>query len=271
MTAFVRIATAEGDPSFARVDGDRLHLLRGAPWADPTEAGGLVSFAGARLLSPVSPTKIIGIGSNYPARAAVPGCEVPSGPLLFLKPPSALVGPGAPIVLPPDSTGVEHEAELGVIVGVRCRGVPADRALEFVFGYTCINDVTARDLQREDGQWTRAKSFDSFCPAGPLVVTGLDPRALRVCCRVNDAVRQEGNTRDMLFTVAHLLSFASRVMTLEPGDLITTGTPSGVGPLSPGDVVEVEIEGIGVLRNPVVARMRPPSDGRLAAGDRTPR
>jgi 2-keto-4-pentenoate hydratase/2-oxohepta-3-ene-1,7-dioic acid hydratase in catechol pathway len=202
------------------------------------------------------PGKIVCVGRNYVAHARELGNEVPERPLLFLKPPSALIGDGETIVLPSASTQVEHEGEIGVVVGrvLRKAGVAAARAA--VGGVTCVNDVTARDLQKTDGQWTRAKGFDTFCPAGPVVWASpadFDLRRLRVLCRVNGAVRQEGAAAEMAFDIPALLSYISSVMTLEPGDLVATGTPAGVGPLRPGDVVEVEIPGVGVLRNPVEA------------------
>jgi 2-keto-4-pentenoate hydratase/2-oxohepta-3-ene-1,7-dioic acid hydratase in catechol pathway len=175
------------------------------------------------------------------------GAEVPKVPLLFLKPPSALLAPGGTVLLPPESERVEHEAELGVVIGRGGRRIDLERAMEHVFAYTAVGDITARDLQRSDGQWSRAKGFDTFCPVGPDLVSGLDPSALRVVGRVNGDVRQDGNTRDMMFGVAKLVSHLSQAMTLEPGDLIATGTPSGVGPLVDGDRFEVEVEGVGVL------------------------
>lgn len=254
MTTFARIDRGEGRAAFARLDGDRLRLLAGAPWERAPETGEDVPLAGARLLAPVTPTKIVCVGRNYRAHAAELGNDVPAEPLLFFKPPSSIVAADEGIELPEESCRVDHEAELGVIIGARCRRVSEERALDFVFGYTCVDDVTARDLQKKDGQWTRAKGFDTFCPTGPLLVTGIDPNALAVRCRVNGEIRQDGNTRDMIFSLARLIAYISGVMTLEPGDLIATGTPHGVGPLVAGDVVEVEVEGVGTLRNPVRAR-----------------
>src|SRR5690349_820644 len=173
---------------------------------------------------------------------------------MFLKPPAALIGKGQPIERPGGYDRVDYEGELGVVIGKRARRVPRDRALEFVAGYTCVNDVTVRDLQKKDGQWARAKGFDSFCPVGPRVVPGLDPSNLKITTRVNGVVKQDSTTVDMVFDVPALIAFVSEYYTLEEGDLITTGTPQGVGNLAVGDVVEVEIEGIGVLRNPVIAR-----------------
>ena len=202
----------------------------------------------------VTPTKIVCIGRNYAAHAKELGNELPAEPLIFLKPPSALLPPGAAIVLPPQSRRVEHEGEIGVVIGRRARDVPEAEALGHVAGYTCVNDVTARDLQRSDGQWTRAKGFDTFCPVGPTVATGLDWRKLEVICRVNGTVRQHGHANDMIFGIPRLVSYVSGIMTLEPGDVIATGTPEGVGPLAPGDMVEVEIPGIGLLANPVTGK-----------------
>lgn len=205
-----------------------------------------------RLLAPVRPSKVVCVGRNYRDHAAELGNPMPEEPLLFLKPPSAVVGPGEFIELPKDSTRVEHEGELAVVIGRRAKNLSeGDDPLDCVFGYTCLNDVTARDLQRKDVQFTRGKSFDSFCPVGPAIATGLDPLDLLVETRVNGEVRQSARTSVMAFPVPHLIRYVSRVMTLEPGDLIATGTPAGVGPLREGDVVEVEVEGIGVLSNPV--------------------
>jgi 2-keto-4-pentenoate hydratase/2-oxohepta-3-ene-1,7-dioic acid hydratase in catechol pathway len=202
----------------------------------------------------VSPTKIVGIGVNYRAHAAEMGKPLPAEPLMFLKPPSAVIGDGDPIQRPAGFARVDHEAELGVVIGTRAQRVPKDRALEVVAGYTCVNDVSVRELQQRDGQWARAKGFDSFCPIGPRVVAGLDPSNLRIMARVNGEVRQDSTTADLIFDVPTLIAFVSEYMTLEPGDVISTGTPAGVGNLAVGDVCEIEIEGIGILRNPVVAR-----------------
>jgi 2-keto-4-pentenoate hydratase/2-oxohepta-3-ene-1,7-dioic acid hydratase in catechol pathway len=251
MTTFARIQSRAGHAAFARLDEKTLTLLDGAPWENPHDTDEKVALADAKLLAPVTPTKIVCVGRNYRAHAAELGNDVPPEPLLFFKPPSSIVGPEDTIELPSASSHVDHEAELGVVIGSRCRNVSVDRALDHVFGYTCVNDVSARDLQKKDGQWARAKGFDSFCPVGPLVVTDLDPTNRGIRCRVSDASRQDGNTRDMIFSVRHVIAYISAIMTLEPGDLIATGTPHGVGPLAHGDVVEVEIDGIGVLRNPV--------------------
>ena len=199
----------------------------------------------------VRPSKIVCVGRNYVAHAKELGNEVPAVPMLFFKPPSALVGPGDPIVLPGTSRQVEYEAEIGVVIGSRMRGATAVEAERGIGGFVCVNDVTCRDLQKTDGQWGRAKGYDSFCPVGPAVRSGLDWRTLEVIGRVNGHERQRAPAADMHFSIPELLSFISGIMTLEPGDLIATGTPAGVGPLRDGDVVEVEIPGVGILSNPV--------------------
>ena len=209
-------------------------------------------------MSVARPGKIIGIGRNYREHAAELGNTVPAQPLLFFKPSTAVIGDGAAIVLPPESRQVEFEGEIGVVIGRPLRRATDSEARAGIAGITCVNDVTARDLQRTEEQWARAKGFDTFCPLGPRVAP-VDPRRfddLEVFCRVNDTERQHGRARDMVFSILALVSVVSHVMTLEPGDLIATGTPAGVGPLAPGDVVEVEIPGVGVLRNPVVREAR---------------
>ncbi len=200
---------------------------------------------------PVNPSKIIGIGRNYVAHAQELGNPMPPVPIVFFKPPTALIGDGDAIRLPSVSQRVEFEAEIGVVIGRRLRNVDAAEAERGIGGYTCVNDVTCRDLQQVDGQWGRAKGFDTFCPVGPRVAEGLDWRNLEIVCRVNGAERQRGRATEMHFPIPDLVAFLSGVMTLEPGDLIATGTPAGTAPLSDGDVVEVEISGVGILRNPV--------------------
>jgi len=238
---------------YGLVERHRVYALEDDPfgaWSTGAEIGAL---ADVELLAPCAPTKIVCIGRNFPAHAQEHNAPVPTEPLIFLKPPSAVIGPEQPIILPPQSQQVEHEAELAVVIGRRCRHVPEETALEAVLGYTCGNDVTARDLQRTDGQWSRAKGFDTFCPLGPWIIAPFDPTDMAITCRVNGRMRQFGLTRDMVFPIPRLIAYISAVMTLEPGDVILTGTPSGVGPLRPGDICEVEVEGIGVLRNPVAA------------------
>ncbi len=202
-------------------------------------------------MMPVHPTKIIGIGRNYVEHARELGNEMPEVPIIFFKPPSALIGTGETIHLPDVSTRVEFEAEIGVVIGKRVRHADAAAAERAIGGYVCVNDVTCRDLQKKDGQWGRAKGFDSFCPVGPRMVSGLDWRNLELVCRVNGVQRQRARATDMHFSIPELVSFLSGVMTLEPGDLIATGTPAGTAPLQDGDVVEVEIPGVGILSNPV--------------------
>ena len=206
-------------------------------------------------LFPSLPSKIVCVGRNYAEHAKELGNEVPKEPLLFLKAPSAVIGHGEPIVIPELSHQVEHEGELAVIIGRTCSKLSdVEDPLAYVHGFTCLNDVTARDLQKKDVQFTRAKSFDTFCPIGPTVVLDLDVRDLQVITRVNGEVRQEGRTSQMVFTVEFLIRYISNMMTLQPGDVIATGTPSGVSKMEAGDVCEVELEGIGVLRNPVRSR-----------------
>lgn len=200
---------------------------------------------------PVRPSKIVCVGRNYVAHARELGNEVPQVPMLFLKPPSAIIGPGEAIILPDTSRQVEYEAEIGVVIGSRLRGGDEAAAERAIGGFVCVNDVTCRDLQKTDGQWGRAKGYDTFCPVGPEVRTGLDWRTLEVIGRVNGRERQRAPATDMHFSIPVLVAFISGIMTLEPGDLIATGTPAGVGPLQDGDTVEVEIPGVGILSNPV--------------------
>ncbi|HEX6045849.1 MAG TPA: fumarylacetoacetate hydrolase family protein [Pyrinomonadaceae bacterium] len=208
-----------------------------------------------KLLAPVNPSKVVCVGRNYREHAAELGNKMPDEPLLFLKAPSAVIGPMDRIELPQVSQQVEHEGELGVVIGRTARNVSeSEDALSYVFGYTCVNDVTARDLQRKDVQFTRAKSFDTFCPVGPWIVTELDPTKVSVTTRLNGEVKQQGNTADMAFGVTFLIRYISAIMTLYPGDLIATGTPAGVSRMKHGDVVEVEVSGIGILKNQVYDR-----------------
>jgi 2-keto-4-pentenoate hydratase/2-oxohepta-3-ene-1,7-dioic acid hydratase in catechol pathway len=205
-----------------------------------------------KLLPPVVPSKIICIGRNYASHAAEHKVDVPEIPLIFLKPTSSLIGNNDKIILPPQSKQVEHEAELAVVIGKSGRWIDPENAEDFIFGYTIANDVTARDLQRMDGQWTRGKGFDTFCPIGPCIETDFEPSDSLITCRVNQQIRQMSSTRDMVFPIDKLIAFISSVMTLEPGDLILTGTPAGVGQLKAQDTIQIEIEGIGILENSVV-------------------
>jgi len=200
----------------------------------------------------ISPSKIVCVGRNYLEHARELGNEIPERPLLFFKPPSAIIRDGESILLPDATQQVEYEAEIAVVIGERARRVPANRAMDHIVGYAPLNDVTARDLQKIDGQWARAKGFDTFCPVGAMMpASGIDPAALEIVCRVNGQVRQQGNSSEMAFPIPVLIEYITSIMTLEPGDLIATGTPAGVGRLHAGDVVEVEVVGVGILTNPV--------------------
>jgi 2-keto-4-pentenoate hydratase/2-oxohepta-3-ene-1,7-dioic acid hydratase in catechol pathway len=249
----VRIDSNVDDITYGVVEAEGIRLYRGSPFVawEPTET--VVAWDEARLLSPVIPTKVVAVGKNYADHAAEMGGDVPTSPVLFMKPPTSVIGPLQPIRIPAQATEVHHEAELAVVIGNVTKNVRPGDMGKHILGYTAANDVTARDLQRADGQWTRAKGFDTFCPLGPAIDTDVDPlEGLSVISRVNGEIRQSGTTADLVFGVAHLVSFISTIMTLLPGDVILTGTPAGVGPIVPGDKVEVEIEGIGILMNPVV-------------------
>lgn len=241
-------------PLYGLLEGDQIREISGSPWAPWSQGARTWPITDVRFLAPVEPTKIVCVGRNYAAHAAELGNELPKEPLIFLKPPSAIIAPGEPVVLPPQSQRVEHEGELALIIGRLCSHLKeSDDALSYLLGYSCLNDVTARDLQKSDVQFTRAKGFDTFCPVGPHVETQLNPSDVLVETRVNGALRQSGRTSLMVYPVAFLVRWISNVMTLYPGDLIATGTPAGVGPLLAGDVVEVSVDGVGVLRNPVQA------------------
>jgi len=234
-------------------DGDLFRLVLGdsltGNWNLSDET---VPLDQARLLPPVTPTKIIAVGLNYRNHAAEMNMAIPQEPVIFLKPLTALSTSGAAIELPPSSRQVEYEGELVLVIGRQGKNIPEAQALDWLLGYTLANDVTARDLQKRDGQWTRAKGFDGFCPLGPCLASGLDPAHLELRTRVNGEVRQTGKTSDFIFSIPHIIAFVSSVMTLLPGDVILTGTPPGVGPLTPGDCVQVECDDIGVLENTVI-------------------
>jgi len=234
---------------YGTLEGDEVRVLSGLPSPEPEFTGEVVPLTKGRLLAPCEPTKIIALGLNYRDHARELGMKLPEEPLLFLKPPSAVIGPEEKIILPPQSQRVDYEAELAVVIGRRAKDVSPEKALDYVLGYTCFNDVTARDLQQKDGQWTRAKGFDTFAPFGPWIETDLDPSDLRVEAYLNGKCRQSSSTRELVFPVPEIVSYVSRVMTLLPGDVIATGTPPGIGPLKPGDVIEIRVEGIGTLRN----------------------
>ena len=222
---------------------------------DITLTGSRFALAEVRVLAPILPSKVVCVGKNYADHVREMGGEQPAEPVIFLKPSTAVCGPGDPITRPAELSGrVDYEGELAVVIGRLCREVPAERAAEVIFGYTCANDVTARDLQARDGQWTRAKGFDTFCPLGPWIETGVDPADLALTTRLNGEVRQDSRTSLLLHDVPALVSYVSQVMTLLPGDVLLTGTPAGVGPMDKGDEVSVTIEGIGTLSNPVTDR-----------------
>lgn len=242
----------EQDVSYGIVDGQVVRQIAGTPFpsgSDVEVTGREHDIDEVDILAPVLPTKIVAVAKNYADHAEEMGTEVPAEPMIFLKPSTSVIGPEGIIALPAQSENVEHEAELAVVIGRLCKDVPEHRVGEVILGYTCANDITARDLQARDGQWGRAKGFDTFCPLGPWIVTDLDPDELVIECEVNEQVRQDGSTADMVRTVPELVAWISRVMTLVPGDVILTGTPAGVGPLRNGDTVTVTIEGIGTLDN----------------------
>lgn len=247
----VRFQIQNEDAQLGWVFEDRIGPIEGSIFGMFQRKEALYPIESVRLLPPVQPSKIICVGRNYVAHAKEHQSEVPELPLLFLKPPSSLIGAEEAILLPPQSQQVEHEAELAVVIGKRGRWIEPENTSQHILGYTIANDVTARDLQRRDGQWTRSKGFDTFCPLGPWIETDFDPSDALITCRVNGQIRQMASTRDMVFNVRQIVAFASSVMTLEPGDVLLSGTPAGVGILLPGDIVEVSIEGIGTLRNPV--------------------
>ncbi|MGB8474658.1 MAG: fumarylacetoacetate hydrolase family protein [Candidatus Acidiferrum sp.] len=254
---FQVLASSAAQPAsslYGLLEGNLIHEISGPPWASWSQTSRAWPVAEVRLLAPVDPGKIVGVGRNYAAHAAELGNELPKEPLIFLKPPSSIIGPGDPIVLTPQSQRVEHEGELALVVGRRCSHLKdSDDALAYLLGYSCLNDVSARDLQKSDVQFTRAKGFDTFCPVGPHIETDLDPSDLLVETRVNGVLRQSASTSLLIYSVAFLVRWISQVMTLNPGDVIATGTPAGVGPLVAGDSVEVSVAGVGVLRNPVHA------------------
>jgi len=243
VTAYLRYAGPDGAPR----DG----ILEGT---DVVAGGSRIALASVKLLAPCAPTKIVCVGRNYADHAKELGSTPPAEPLLFFKPPSAVIGPGDDIVYPRQSERVDYEGELAAVIGRRCRDVSPENARDFVRGFTVFNDVTARDLQRTDDQWARAKGFDTFASIGPCIVDDVDPSKLRIRTTLNGEVKQDAPTSLMLVDVWSLIAFASAAFTLEPGDVLATGTPSGVGPMRPGDVVSVEIDGIGKLTNRVVSR-----------------
>lgn len=242
----------EGD-RYGVLRGTRLLPIRGSPYSTYTVEKSGIPISEAELLPPVCPTKIVAVGLNYLDHAKERNRPLPKEPLLFLKPPSAVIGPGSEIAYPSMAGRLDYEGELAVVLKKKTRGLDNEEdVLPFILGYTCFNDVTARDLQERDVQFTRAKSFDTFAAVGPCIATDLDPSSIRLKTFLNGKLRQSGNTKNLIFPIPFLIRFVSQIMTLEPGDIITTGTPSGIGPMFPGDRVDIQIEGIGILSNAVV-------------------
>lgn len=254
-----RIASPDG-VAFVSIEGEdgseTAHEIAEHPFGTPTFTGRQWPLADVRLLAPILASKVVAMGKNYAAHAAEMGSAPPESPVIFIKPNTSIIGPGLPIQLPPSASEVHHEGELAIVIGRPCKDVPASRAAEVILGYTIGNDVSARDHQRADGQWTRAKGHDTFCPLGPWIVTDLDPSDLAIRTEVNGEVRQSSRTSLLLHDVGAIVEWVSAVMTLLPGDVILTGTPEGVGPIVDGDTVSVTIEGIGTLSNPVVRKAK---------------
>lgn len=249
----LRFSTPTLSPRYGWLFEDQIGEIDGDPFGAYRRLDPDIPVESVKLLPPVLPSKIICVGRNYAAHAKEHDAEVGEIPVIFLKPPSSLIGPGDPIILPPQSKQVQHEAELAAVIGKRGRWIDAENAMDHVYGVTIANDVTARDLQRGDTTWTRGKGFDTFCPLGPWIDTDLDPADVIITCHVDEQMRQMTSTRDMVFTIPQLVVFISSVMTLQPGDLILTGTPAGVGDLTDGATVSINIEGLGTLSNPVKA------------------
>lgn len=250
---FLRFRAPDKKIYYGWLKDDEVGLIEGDLFSEYRRLETSFPLRSVKILEPVLPSKIICLGRNYPSHAQEQAVEVPEVPMLFMKAPSAILPDGGKIILPPQSHQVEQEAELVIVMGKRGRWIAAEEAEKYILGYTLGNDVTARDLQERDGQWTRAKGFDTFCPIGPYIETDLDAADTLITCRVNSELRQMSSTKEMVFTIPQIVAFVSSVMTLEPGDLIFTGTPSGVGVLEDGDSVEITIEGIGQLRNTVEA------------------
>jgi 2-keto-4-pentenoate hydratase/2-oxohepta-3-ene-1,7-dioic acid hydratase in catechol pathway len=247
-----RLQDAWFAPTWGILEEGRIFPLGQAPYLGIQVSGAARSLESVKLVAPATPSKLVCVGRNYAEHAAELGNEVPPEPLIFLKPPTTVIGPDEPVVYPAISQKVDHEGELALMIGTRCRNLSEEQAASVIYGYTVANDVTARDLQRADGQWTRGKGFDTFAPIGPWIDTDFDPANKAVRCLVNGDVRQDGNTALLIYSIARVLAHVTRFMTLEAGDLILTGTPAGVGGVQPGDVMTVEVEGLGELRNPVI-------------------
>lgn len=241
----------EGKPEYCIVENNKVRVVTGNIFGSWQTSSRTMDLEHAEFLSPVNPSKIVAVGLNYRDHAQEMNEELPEEPLIFLKPPSAVIGPGEPIILPRGVGRVDYEAELAIVIGKMGKRIPLEDARHYILGYTCLNDVTARELQSRDGQWTRAKSFDTFCPLGPWIATEFRPDSQKIELFLNGELKQQSNTNQLIFNAYQLVSHISSIMTLLPGDVIATGTPSGVGPLAAGDIVEVSIEGLGILDNPV--------------------
>jgi 2-keto-4-pentenoate hydratase/2-oxohepta-3-ene-1,7-dioic acid hydratase in catechol pathway len=252
----IRYQAKKEPAQYGWVSNDRVGRIDGSPFGEFQRLEASLPFDSVQLHAPVVPGKIICVGRNYSEHIKEQKAEISETPLLFLKPPSSVIGPMHTIVLPPQSQQVDHEAELVVVIGKRGRWIQPSEAFSYIYGYTIGNDVTARDLQRRDGQWTRSKGFDTFCPLGPWIETEFDPTDAMITCHVNGELRQMASTHDMIFHVDQIIAFVSSIMTLEPGDVIMSGTPAGISPLHPGDVVEVSIDGLGKLQNPVAMELQ---------------
>jgi 2-keto-4-pentenoate hydratase/2-oxohepta-3-ene-1,7-dioic acid hydratase in catechol pathway len=241
---------ANGVARWGTLDGNEITELTGSPFGEHRPSGAKYALDKVSLLPAVTPSKIVCVGRNYVDHAKELAHDVPTKPLIFMKPPSSLLAPGGTVYYPPDVTRLDYEGEIGIVIGKRIRHLGAEEsALPYILGFTCVNDVTGRDLQEKDGQWTRAKGFDTFCPVGPVIATGLDPANLSVQTTLNGEPRQKGHVSQLIFSFDVVLRYISRFMTLEAGDLIATGTPAGVGPMKVGDIVEVTVDGVGTLRN----------------------
>jgi 2-keto-4-pentenoate hydratase/2-oxohepta-3-ene-1,7-dioic acid hydratase in catechol pathway len=251
----IRYSIKEEPAQYGWINQSFVGNILGSPFGEFQRSEANIPLDSVKLLAPIIPGKIICVGRNYAEHIKETSAEVPTTPLLFLKPSSAVIGPDQTIYLPPQSEQVDHEAELAIVIGKRGRWIQPSDAARHIFGYTVANDITARDLQRKDGQWTRSKGFDTFCPLGPWVETEINPADTLISCRVNGVLRQMASTRDMIFHTDQLIAYISSIMTLDAGDVILTGTPAGISPLHPNDVVEVTIDGIGTLRNFVAAEI----------------
>jgi 2-keto-4-pentenoate hydratase/2-oxohepta-3-ene-1,7-dioic acid hydratase in catechol pathway len=254
MTRLYRAEQADGGSQYVAERDGQWHVVTSDIFAGKIVEGAEFNPEGAKFLAPVSPSKIVCVGLNYRDHALEQGKPLPPEPLLFIKPSTSVIGPGAAIENPMWAGRIDHEAELGIVIGKTARNVPMGKASDYILGLTCVNDVTARDLQNKDGQYTRCKGFDTFAPIGPCIALGLDGKDLEVRGYVNGQMRQNSRTRELIFTIPELVTFITSVMTLLPGDIISTGTPSGIGPIAPGDSVTIHVEGVGALTNPVVAR-----------------